>query len=336
MENKELEKKNNISQKNQENKDSKDNDKSNKKNKDSKIKHNNLNTDIKEEMTGFLLFTDKHREKNCLKDAYNILNDVTEKIYPHLYTNPSIDIKEEETNKNNISSEIDKEIKLLKKTKKFFMDLNTHCAAVIFIKIETEYQNLIFPKEIVEYIIKDIVNSKKSLSKYISKFYPIEICMKYSLENFKIKIKELISKYFKEDNDKIKTWKIELRIRNNNSINKKELMDIILKSVNINKYKVDYKKPELTFLVEISCNLLCLSVLENYFEYKGYNIQSLSKTDDEILIEKNKIAKFKENEEIEEREEKKKDKEKEKKEEKEEEGKDEIDVHGYNDEIDLI
>ena len=321
-------------QKNLENKNNKNSDKNNKKYKDMKSKHNNLNADINEEITGFLLFTDKNREKNCLKDAYNILNDVTEKIYPHLYTNSTLDINEETDNKNNILSEIDKEIKLLKKTKKFFMELNTRCAAVIFIKIESEYKNLIFPKEIIEYIIKDVINTKKSLSKYISKFYPIEICIKYSLENFKIKVKELIEKYFKEDNDKIKTWKIELRIRNNNSINKKELMDIILKSVNINNYKVDYKKPELTFLVEISCNLLCLSVLENYFEYKGYNIQSLSKTDEEILFEKNKIAKLKEDKEIKDKEKKQ---EKESKESKiEKDNNDEIEIPDDNDEVDLI
>ena len=105
---------------------------------------------------------------------------------------------------------------------------------------------------------------------------------------------ELVKKYFKDDIDNIKTWKIELRVRNNNSVNKKEIMNIIFNKINKEKYKVEYKNPELTFFVEISWNLMCLSVLEKFSEYKSYNIQSLAKTDEEINDEKNKLISLEE------------------------------------------
>ena len=256
---------------------------------------NELN--INDEMKGFLIFTDKHREKNCIRDAYNILNDVTEKIYPNLEENKGtinlkedIDIKE---NKN-VSSKIDEEIKNLQKNKKIFNSVNTRCAAIVFIKIEEEYSFQISPKEVVNYIINEVITTKKSLSKCISKFYPIEICTKYNLDTLNEKVDELAKKYFKDDIDNIKTWKIELRVRNNNSVNKKEIMNIIFNKINKEKYKVEYKNPELTFFVEISWNLMCLSVLEKFSEYKSYNIQSLAKTDEEINDEKNKLISLEE------------------------------------------
>ena len=256
---------------------------------------NELN--INDEMKGFLIFTDKHREKNCIRDAYNILNDVTEKIYPNLEENKEtinlkedIDIKE---NKN-VSSKIDEEIKNLQKNKKIFNSVNTRCAAIVFIKIEEEYSFQISPKEVVNYIINEVTTTKKSLSKCISKFYPIEICTKYNLDTLNEKVDELVKKYFKDDIDNIKTWKIELRVRNNNSVNKKEIMNIIFNKINKEKYKVEYKNPELTFFVEISWNLMCLSVLEKFSEYKSYNIQSLAKTDEEINDEKNKLISLEE------------------------------------------
>ena len=256
---------------------------------------NELN--INDEMKGFLIFTDKHREKNCIRDAYNILNDVTEKIYPNLEENKGtinlkedIDIKE---NKN-VSSKIDEEIKNLQKNKKIFNSVNTRCAAIVFIKIEEEYSFQISPKEVVNYIINEVTTTKKSLSKCISKFYPIEICTKYNLDTLNEKVDELVKKYFKDDIDNIKTWKIELRVRNNNSVNKKEIMNIIFNKINKEKYKVEYKNPELTFFVEISWNLMCLSVLEKFSEYKSYNIQSLAKTDEEINDEKNKLISLEE------------------------------------------
>ena len=79
---------------------------------------------------------------------------------------------------------------------------------------------------------------------------------------------------------------------NNSSINKKELMNYILGRINKEKYVVDYKNPEITFLIEISCNIMCLSVLENFAEYKSYNLQSLAKTEEELNNEKNKLIKM--------------------------------------------
>ena len=256
---------------------------------------NELN--INDEMKGFLIFTDKHREKNCIRDAYNILNDVTEKIYPNLEENKgTINLKEDiEIKENkNVSSKIEEEIKNLQKNKKIFNSVNTRCAAIVFIKIEEEYSFQISPKEVVNYIINEVITTKKSLSKCISKFYPIEICTKYNLDTLNEKVDELVKKYFKDDIDNIKTWKIELRVRNNNSVNKKEIMNIIFNKINKEKYKVEYKNPELTFFVEISWNLMCLSVLEKFSEYKSYNIQSLAKTDEEINDEKNKLISLEE------------------------------------------
>ena len=266
-----------------------------KKEKSKKKNKNEIN--INEEMKGFLIFTDKHREKNCIRDAYNILNDVTEKLYPNLENNRgNINLNEEINIKNNkdISSKMDEEIQNLQKNNKIYTSINTRCAAIVFIKIEEEYALYISPKEIVNYIINEVINTKKSLSKCISKFYPVEICTKYNKENFIEKVEKLTKTYFKNDIDNIKTWKIEIRVRNNNSVNKKEIMNIILNKINKDKYKVDYKHPELTFLVEISWNLMCLSVLEKFSEYKSYNIQSLAKTEEEIINEKNKLIKFQE------------------------------------------
>jgi len=267
-----------------------------------KKKSNEIN--LNEEMKGFLIFTDKHREKNCIRDAYNILNDVAEKLYPNIDNNESnMNLNEEiniKNNNTNISSKIEEEIQKLKKNKNIFYSIDTRCAAIVFIKIEQEYMEQISPKEIVNYIINEVITTQKLLSKCISKFYPIEICTKYNFDILKEKVDELVKKYFSENIEKTKTWKIELRVRNNNSVNKKEIMNYIFNKINRDKYIVEYKKPELTFFVEISCNLMCLSVLEKFSEYKSYNLQSLAKTEEEINHEKNKLMKLQDKAKIEE------------------------------------
>ena len=52
--------------------------------------------------------------------------------------------------------------------------------------------------------------------------------------------------------------------------------------------KVEYKTPKLTIIVEVMKSYCCLSVLENYFEWKKFNLIEIAKTDEEKLIEKRK------------------------------------------------
>ena len=292
--------------------------------------------DLKETMTGFLIFTDKNKEKNSIKDAYNILNEVIEELYPNLFKEEKKN-EEEKTNIDKLDSELNK----IKNTKKFFYNFNTHCKGVVFIKVDKEYKNIIYPKECIIHIFNKIKEDKESISKFITKFLPIEIAMQAKIELFKEKGKEIILNFFNNINsENKKSWKIEFRCRNNNSIYKNDYLNFIFGLIDKDKFYVDYKKPDYTILIEITNNLLCLSILEKYSEYKNYNIQSLSKSEEELNKEREKLIKIqqeklkeKEMKKINENEKKENDKkEEEKKEEKEKEEEEEE----KEEEIDLI
>ena len=294
--------------------------------------------ELKETMTGFLIFTDKNKEKNSIKDAYNILNEVIEELYPNLFKEEKKN-EEEKTNIDKLDSELNK----IKNSKKFFYNFDTHCKGVVFIKVDKEYKNIIYPKECIIHIFNKIKEDKESISKFITKFLPIEIAMQAKIEMFKEKGKEIIVNFFNNINsENKKSWKIEFRCRNNNSIYKNDYLNFIFGLIDKDKFYVDYKKPDYTILIEITNNLLCLSILEKYSEYKNYNIQSLSKSEEELNKEREKLIKIqqeklkeKEMKKINENEKKEKDKkEEEKKEEKEKEKEEEEEEK--EEEIDLI
>ena len=228
--------------------------------------------ELNENLNGFLIFTDKNKEKNSIRDAYNILNDYVDDLYPNLNSNE---------NKN-----LEDEIKNLKK-KKFFFNFETHCKGIIFIKINKEFKNKINPLEICYKLFNDLLLNKNLISKNIHKLIPIEICCKAKFEIFKEKIKILINKYFNnKDNKKKIKWKIEFRSRNNNSIIKNNYLNYTLNLIEKDFYEVDYKNPEKVVFIEITNNLCCLSILEKYFEFKCFNIQTIVKTEEEKEKEK--------------------------------------------------
>ena len=78
-------------------------------NKNTKIQKEN--DELNECLNGFLIFTDKNKEKNSIRDAYNILNDYIDELYPNLSN-----LNNEDNNNNNL----EEEIKNLKKKKIFF------------------------------------------------------------------------------------------------------------------------------------------------------------------------------------------------------------------------
>lgn len=254
-------------------------------NKNTKAKRRN--DELQEKISGFLIFTDRNKEKGAVKDALNILNDATEELYPTLLkdSEKKEEVKQEATTTlNNIENELSQ----LKKNTKIFYNFNTNCNGVVFLKIAKEYSNKISPKEIISHLLEKVNKSKDLLSKYISKFLPIEVGFKAKLDNFHEEAKEMIYKYFKKNENK-KSWKFEMRVRNNNSISKSDFMDYVVALIDKDSYYVDYKKPELTFLVEITNDLCCLSVLSKYYENKCYNFQSLAKTDEERNKEREKL-----------------------------------------------
>ena len=291
--------------------------------------------DLKETMTGFLIFTNKNQEKNSIKDAYNILNEIIEELYPNLFKEE--EKLENEKEKTNIDK-LDNELNKIKNTKKFFYNFDTHCKGVVFIKIDKQYKNIISPKECILHIFNKIKEDKESISKYITKFLPIEIAMKANFELFKDKGKEIILNFFNNlNNSEKKSWKIEFRYRNNNSISKNDFLNFIDGLIDKDKFYVDYKNPDYTILVEITNTLLCLSILEKYSQYRNYNIQSLCKSDEERNKEREYLIKIQQ-EKLKEKENKikKKENEEEKKEENLVDNKKEGENENESEEIDLI
>ena len=121
---------------------------------------------LNEIMSGFLIFTDKNKEKNAVRDAYNILNDKLEEIYPMLKNEQNeTDNNPNTNNDNNTTDNIDKELKSLQNKKKYFFNFNTNCKGVVFIKIDKEYTNIISPLTIVSNIFEEINESKETISK---------------------------------------------------------------------------------------------------------------------------------------------------------------------------
>lgn len=117
---------------------------------------------------------------------------------------------------------------------------------------------------------------------------PVEAVCKANLKDILTAAGTLFDKYFLKGG---KTFSIIYNKRYNNSIKRdeiiKELAELVaLKNCN---NKVNLKEPELSVIVEVIKGLCCLSVVEEYIQFKKYNLIEIVNAKDDQKVDQENI-----------------------------------------------
>ncbi|KPJ11462.1 THUMP domain-containing protein 1-like [Papilio machaon] len=244
------------------------------------------------------------REKDCVKEMYNLLNEYAGKIYPDLESDQvppsaaneenSLSESEEETD---IGDLLKREVDSMKKSSqkslkhKRFQVVETGASNCIFIKT-----NLPSPEVLTTAIIQDLSTTKVQKTRHVLRLLPIMATCKANLPDIMEAAGKLFDKYFLKNSS---TFAVIFNKRFNSSVCRdliiKELADlIVLKNGN---NKADLKNPSLCIIVEIIKGICLLSVVDNYFLYKKYNLHELGKDESNNDSEATQAKKFKSDDE---------------------------------------
>lgn len=237
-------------------------------------------------MTGFLC-TCNFREKDCVRDAYKLLNEFADKIDElnkdkiTICTEGSSIINEiqspENDEQNNsdeedISTALSKEINQLKAESdkpialRRFQVVNTGVKNVVFIK--TTLSN---PLELVSNIIKELDRTKKQRSRFLLRLLPIEAVCKAYMNDIKSVANVIFEKYFSQEP---KTFSIVFNRHSNDSVHREEIINDlaeIIKKKNPGN-RANLKNPELAVVVEVIRGLCLISIAPDYYKYRKYNL----------------------------------------------------------------
>lgn len=244
---------------------------------------------------GFIV-TCNFREKDCIRDAYKILNDYADKVFPTDESSEAqASVVEENTNpkggggsdndeeEEDISKLVEKEVEATKS----ILDNRKNR----FQQVDTGGQNCLFIKatvpdvvKLAESIVRDLAETKQAKTRNILRLLPVEAICKANLNDIMDTAGKLFDKHFLREP---KTFAIVFNRRLNNSVGReeviKELADMIT-AKNIQN-KVDLKHAEATVLIEVIKGHCCLGVLPDYFKLKKYNLTEL------VLAEESSSAK---------------------------------------------
>ncbi|XP_026751483.1 THUMP domain-containing protein 1 homolog [Galleria mellonella] len=244
------------------------------------------------------------REKDCVKEVYNLLNEYASKLYPDLKSEEaqapvataSEDRSDSESeDETDIGDLLKREVESMKKDSqrslkhKRFQVVETGASNCIFIKT-----NLPSPEELTGAIIKDLYSTKLQKTRHVLRLLPIMATCKANLPDIMECAGKLFDNYFLKEPS---TFAVIFNKRFNSSVSRdliiKELAEMVVLKNGDNK--ADLKNPSLCIIVEIIKGICLLSIVENYYMYKKYNLHELTKDESNSEFEGTEAKKFKGN-----------------------------------------
>jgi len=238
---------------------------------------------LKEDMVGFLL-TCNNREREAVKEGYNLLNEFADKLFgPEKKAEDNTD---EDLDCDDIDNAFDKEKKDLdeEKSKTFgerrFQQVESGANNCMFIKTTLED-----PERLVHNIITDISETKIQKARFILRMIPIIGTCKAYEENIEKLAENVLSKIFKDGTEM--TYSILFKTRNNNKVVRDDTIKLLGSVVKRlpGKTSVDLKSPDVSVVVEIIRTVCCLGIARNYFNQKKYNLVELAKPEELLKTE---------------------------------------------------
>lgn len=244
---------------------------------------------------GFLATTN-FREKECVRECYNVLNNYADELYGTEQldyavddqvpaadnttsieepSKPSADDHDEEEEED-IATTLANEIKSVtaanakSNKKRRFNHVATGASNCVFIKTA-----LRDPRRLAVHIVRDVADNRKHITRNVLRFVPVEAVCKANVVDIKNAAGQLFDKYFL--NVPPTTYSIVYNKRCNNDLNRDEIIRELADLVDTKnrEHKVDLKNGHIAVLVEIVKGLCCLSVLPDYMKLKKYNLAEL-------------------------------------------------------------
>lgn len=242
--------------------------------------------DIAPGQKGFLVTSITGYEVKCYLEIRQFLEDYYQELYPddtkQGQTEPA-SAKDASDSKEapKISSDgddLEQELAELRKAKRHFRQVKTHCKNVVFIVMNDECkhvdQNLVVRK-----IFEDIEKSKIQKTRYTFKMFPIMTTFTTSVSDAKEAVANILKESFSDQsNSKEDTrYFIEIQIRGNfkfDSAKRMKMIEGLADTVTEIKpsWKVDRDNADLILLVVALREVCCITFIADYFKLQKYNI----------------------------------------------------------------
>ena len=285
----------------------------NKKSKNNNVKNNNNNSSNKEKQynkrnplllagsKGFLFTCDTMRQREAVREAYNLLDEYIEILYPSLIKKKDVDNNDNNNDNNNnnkpknmremLKSEINSVKNNNSKSKKLssqkYIKKVDSGATGLILMVCSNTNDIIKPVEIAEKICRDMLQTKKQKSRFLIRIQPYEIGGSTDENELIQSLNILLNRKpillhsknnnnnnNNNDNNDKSSFKIVYKRRNHDK-SLRTTINKLADEIDEHKHKVNLNKPNIAILLNIIKGTSFLSILPCYTELKEYNFRKI-------------------------------------------------------------
>jgi len=234
-------------------------------------------------MQGFLCSCN-FNERDCVKEAYSILNEYFEKSdSPQIggqegsaaaavaAPDPSQTPAEAEASAND--AEIDSVIAAETKERNDpgrkwrFQNILSGAKNIVFIKTTVPD-----PSALVHTILSDVFEKKQQKTKFLIRMLPIDATCNIHIADIRSTSTSVLSKYFTPG--VVQSYQVAYKCRYNDKLSRDEVIQCVAEvATEVNPLsKVDLTNPDLVIIVEIIRHIVCLGVARDFNKFRKYNL----------------------------------------------------------------
>eukprot|EP00123_Amoebidium_parasiticum_P020959 comp5919_c0_seq2/m.1775 comp5919_c0_seq2/g.1775 ORF comp5919_c0_seq2/g.1775 comp5919_c0_seq2/m.1775 type:complete len:266 (-) comp5919_c0_seq2:24-821(-) len=146
------------------------------------------------------------------------------------------------------------------------------------------------PVILVHGIMQDLDSTKLLKSRFIQRLVPVVSTCKSHVEEIEKAVRPIVEPIFHQPDQQGYKYAVWYRARNNEALDRMTVINAVATIVaeGDKGHKVDLTAPEWVVIVEVVGKYTCLSVVQDFYKYKKYNVHEVVGQGDSLRKQQNK------------------------------------------------
>ncbi|KIJ66949.1 hypothetical protein HYDPIDRAFT_85887 [Hydnomerulius pinastri MD-312] len=227
----------------------------------------------------------KGKEKQTVGELYDLFESLASELWP-IEGRDEADVNhdsDDEDGGGDLEAQIAREVASIKRprTEKRFANCQTNTPCVVFISCKSPVD----PVKLIATHAENVQKTGVTRTKYTHRLIPVSGSCVANLPEIHSLCRRTFAPFFAEDEEsdppKAHKYKIELRTRNHNTLNRMEVIQEVAKCMP-ERYTVDLDNPEVFILIEVFKSVCGVSILRDYYRLQKFNVMMLSNEKNEV------------------------------------------------------
>ncbi|KAI0635768.1 hypothetical protein C8Q77DRAFT_1052984 [Trametes polyzona] len=218
----------------------------------------------------------KGKERQTVGELYDLFESLANQLWPVEDTEAAGTPQasdDEDGGADDLEKQIAKEVASMKRPRKEtrFANCQTNTPCVVFISCKPPVD----PVKLVTTHIQNVLTTGATQTRFSQRLTPVSASCVANIPEIKALCGRLVRAALEAEPEKKFTYKIELRIRNHNTLTRDKLIPELAQCVP-EGHTVSLDNPELFILVEVFKSVCGISVVKDYYKLHKFNVMEIA------------------------------------------------------------